>query len=930
MGDIPALKGKPNTYFGQIGRRRASLYGRRIRKPSPDRSKHQQDGSSLSHETPFLCSDRVRFFEQFPVAPATQRPKSEGDGIDSYRRRTESRGSRASSSESQQRPTGSQTARVSSKNPQLNQRPAVPRPGFGAKTARHSENFGSYLEKALAAEKEIELKKMDMRMLQVKAHTNIHKQPVKLPAKIRTSRGNPTYVSIAEHAKLANEAINERSDRLYEVFKAKFKQETSAKRKEVVATYGRQRMALSKIISNYSVKFDEISHYFTEIRDAKTYIKALVRENQYFRALTIKAAKQFKTKIEDRDLEEKLIEIAKFPAPKQLNILEKQVRKKMDEVEDLQNEFEELDKEHAVFKAQVQEKIATLQEQEAQANDQAEATKARHKHKLQEDQSSITQLQLLIKKSQDKSRKYLLDLEAVDNVLEVLLAEKLAAIQKFENFKTELDEIVENGIANHEQMLKSFAQMTEPFYQSYTQLAALIQSYITTDTVVSDYLKCKQCSKVLTKPILLWPCGHTICEACLPEKGPEPDDQFRVDDCHECLRKTDPRVEREFDDDSYRNPHQEKVPMFRNKYYTAPNNRVAELLELYTNGQQVMNEMLEKLINASKPPEAIDKAKLFSTISTLGESLYKPRAEGDASGNPSNQDVYGALQSIVLAAQAAEEEEKRRLEEEEKKRAAEDSDGSVGSNFSEKMAEKLRKKKAAGKGDAEEEEDEWADMKGGNDSDADGEEENEGDSKRQKKRENEMEDEEEHSQDEVEEDEAPKSFTMEGGSGEKATGDEGEESGDDATAEETLPKDVGAEQTEETQGEMATQVSDSEGKSGEIVEKESAGAAETSSEEPVGSEAAETQQIQEEGKEEVGEEDEEEAGARGGEVAAGAAAEEQEEEKDRMEEEEEDDQGEEEDNFPAHEQQRGVVATAVMGEEEEDEEEEEEDDEFPM
>ena len=82
----------------------------------------------------------------------------------------------------------------------------------------------------------------------------------------------------------------------------------------------------------------------------------------------------------------------------------------------------------------------------------------------------------------------------------------------------------------------------------------------------------------------MWQVRSILCHRVWKHIGPEPDDQFRVDDCHECLRKTDPRVEREFDDDSYRNPHQEKVPMFRNKYYTAPNNRVAELLELYTNG----------------------------------------------------------------------------------------------------------------------------------------------------------------------------------------------------------------------------------------------------------------------------------------------------------------------------------------------------------
>lgn len=613
--------------------------------------------------SPFITKDRIRFYEQYPVIkseePLRQPQSARRPARPRAVRKGPPPGSQTARHMRQARASVPQTARRARNNvgpsaysdmPAPNG-PGAPRPAFSNTSTRMPGQFGSYLAKEEPSARPRH--PSSGRGLMLSAERPSQGGHAALPTQIR-SRGNES-VTMSEHSALVGEAIDHKAEELHAVFWAKLQAETQKTRADASGKANRERQALQQVINNYQMKFEEIDHYFDEIKEAKRYIDALAKENAILRKLTMKATKIFQDKISQRQQQNVLVtksvnsssfEPDKDKLGKQLQLLQEHAKAKDDEVAFLEEELARYQREAAEFRARMEERVlaeAARAEAAAMRVQQALQTAKAHQIEQEENKSQVMDIQAKYKRKADLNRQVQNEIAETNAQIEGLELEKLAMHEKMEEAEYCYIDEVDKALVAHDVLVKEMTAKARPFYDHFK----IVEGDFTICAQIHEVLKidivCRQCLDVLKEPTLLWPCGHTLCDKC----------QDVQRQCRECVGQKEAAdleksEELQFDNEGhdkdtkndYTNPltGDNKAPeTFKGQFYREPNALMDLIMAAYNTALANLKDTILNFNQASHSFLTVSRFEVFKRITGLGQQEYEqmfqaPQLKGTKGG----------------------------------------------------------------------------------------------------------------------------------------------------------------------------------------------------------------------------------------------------------------------------------------------------------
>jgi chemotaxis protein histidine kinase CheA len=485
-------------------------------------------------------------------------------------------------------------------------------------------------------------------------------------------------VTVREHSRMVGEAIDGKADELYAIFWSKIQIEAAKAREEARRAAAKEREGLQQVIGSYQMKFEEIDHYFDEIKEAKRYIEALAKENSILRQLTKKATETFNVRLHigEADREDEAHKAAEEKAK-----TEYEAKTSLAEEERLSAQNEEhrrakglaaerrqsliaeqeaafLDNEdqmallHQQLAAQEEEvrlleleKEACRQEalesqlllesrarEEREKADEAEALLKLAREAVEEEKRAAGADDLAVRETRAQSKSVQGEIRHEKEQLVALEMDTLDLEEECEAITDTLAETkgkfkgeVEKGIDNHEGLIKEISKAAGPFYDHFKMVEKELQQVSNIDDWLGIDIICGICLNTFKNPVIMWPCGHTLCQRC---QGVEAE-------CVECcVQRTETDLEDEDtgdlgenadDTQAYTNPfmvHGDHSIDFDGTFYKGPNH----LMELFLKGFQKAKSELEVTMKAfhivSKLYLVVSRYEVFERITGLGEKEY--------------------------------------------------------------------------------------------------------------------------------------------------------------------------------------------------------------------------------------------------------------------------------------------------------------------
>jgi hypothetical protein len=278
-----------------------------------------------------------------------------------------------------------------------------------------------------------------------------------------------------------------------------------------------ERRELQNLIEGYRTKLEQVSAQFNSLGFTRARTHKLRLANASLRLFNLDAARNYDASLSDMRLEVKLLaeQVSGTSQAAQVAGLESAIAAKESERRQLESEVSQAKTDVAEQRPRLEAALKSALEQKESLSNQLRSFEQRKEQDYAAQRRDIAALQERIGAQvlTNTSLQGQVDKRKRSNAaLQAALQETRASL---EAARKAYDAEVGAGLAALEGLQSDLRLKSRGFLQQFLQLQTSTEICANIDARVGMDLLCRTCMQLLEDPVILWPCGHTLCRKCV-------------------------------------------------------------------------------------------------------------------------------------------------------------------------------------------------------------------------------------------------------------------------------------------------------------------------------------------------------------------------------------------------------------------------------
>jgi len=323
-------------------------------------------------------------------------------------------------------------------------------------------------------------------------------------------------LTMGEHCALVNEALAHKTSELLRAYRSKLGREAALLAEDFYFAASAERAELTSLIDGYHAKLSSLSTQFESLASTRARVHKLRLSNASLRLLNLDAARNYDARLGDMRLEVALLSEEVHATPgQQVTGLEKAIAAKETERRQLEREVAQAQADVAEQRPRLEAALAAALEQKASLSEQLRSFEARKAQDYASQREEIAALQDRIGKQVLANTGLQAQLDKRKRSNAALQAALDETRRSLDAARGAYDAEVGSGLRALDALHADLQSKSQAFLAQFLAVQAATELCAALDQRVKVDLLCRTCMQLLEDPVILWPCGHTLCRRCV-------------------------------------------------------------------------------------------------------------------------------------------------------------------------------------------------------------------------------------------------------------------------------------------------------------------------------------------------------------------------------------------------------------------------------